>query len=168
MVAALAEAKVPAELIVKERGRASLADNQRRSESDGRLVRQAIGRQVVRGARVARFPLGTRRPCAGGGIHHQLPTPLMADAKPSSPAHRLARPVSRLHRGGHVPRELRGRLRRHAPIVLTHRNTFCSYADTIMPSFFFAVGFAFSAHVRPPRAKRPAWRRPICTSSADC
>ena len=29
------------------------------------------------------------------------------------------------------------------PIVLTHRNTFCSYADTIMPSFFFAVGFAF-------------------------
>jgi len=29
------------------------------------------------------------------------------------------------------------------PIVLTHRNTFCSYADTIMPAFFFAVGFAF-------------------------
>jgi hypothetical protein len=30
-----------------------------------------------------------------------------------------------------------------APIVLKHHNTFCSYADTIMPQFFFAVGFAF-------------------------
>lgn len=29
------------------------------------------------------------------------------------------------------------------PLVLTHRNTYCSYADTIMPQFFFAVGFAF-------------------------
>jgi hypothetical protein len=29
------------------------------------------------------------------------------------------------------------------PVVLTHQNTFCSYADTIMPQFFFAVGFAF-------------------------
>jgi predicted acyltransferase len=29
------------------------------------------------------------------------------------------------------------------PIILTHKNTFCSYADTIMPQFFFAVGFAF-------------------------
>ncbi len=29
------------------------------------------------------------------------------------------------------------------PIVLTHTNAFCSYADTIMPQFFFAVGFAF-------------------------
>lgn len=29
------------------------------------------------------------------------------------------------------------------PILLTHRNNFCSYADTIMPQFFFAVGFAF-------------------------
>ena len=27
--------------------------------------------------------------------------------------------------------------------VLRHHNTFCSYADTIMPQFFFAVGFAF-------------------------
>ena len=26
---------------------------------------------------------------------------------------------------------------------LRHYNTFCSYADTIMPQFFFAVGFAF-------------------------
>jgi hypothetical protein len=29
------------------------------------------------------------------------------------------------------------------PIILTHKNTFCSYADTIMPQFFFAVGFSF-------------------------
>ncbi|MCX7426800.1 MAG: acyltransferase family protein, partial [Planctomycetia bacterium] len=27
--------------------------------------------------------------------------------------------------------------------LLRHHNTFCSYADTIMPQFFFAVGFAF-------------------------
>jgi predicted acyltransferase len=27
--------------------------------------------------------------------------------------------------------------------VLRHHNTFCSYADTIMPQFLFAVGFAF-------------------------
>ena len=29
------------------------------------------------------------------------------------------------------------------PDVLKHHNTYCSYADTIMPQFFFAVGFAF-------------------------
>ena len=29
------------------------------------------------------------------------------------------------------------------PAVLKHHNTYCSYADTIMPQFFFAVGFAF-------------------------
>jgi predicted acyltransferase len=29
------------------------------------------------------------------------------------------------------------------PAVFKHHNTFCSYADTIMPQFFFAVGFAF-------------------------
>jgi hypothetical protein len=29
------------------------------------------------------------------------------------------------------------------PAVLGHHNTYCSYADTIMPQFFFAVGFAF-------------------------
>ncbi|HEX3725922.1 MAG TPA: heparan-alpha-glucosaminide N-acetyltransferase domain-containing protein [Pirellulales bacterium] len=29
------------------------------------------------------------------------------------------------------------------PLVLKHHNNFCSYADTIMPQFFFAVGFAF-------------------------
>jgi predicted acyltransferase len=27
--------------------------------------------------------------------------------------------------------------------LLKHRNTYCSYADTIMPQFFFAVGFAY-------------------------
>jgi predicted acyltransferase len=27
--------------------------------------------------------------------------------------------------------------------LLRHHNTYCSYADTIMPQFFFAVGFAF-------------------------
>ena len=29
------------------------------------------------------------------------------------------------------------------PAVLKHHNTYCSYADTIMPHFLFAVGFAF-------------------------
>lgn len=29
------------------------------------------------------------------------------------------------------------------PLVLRHSNTYCSYADTIMPQFFFAVGFAY-------------------------
>jgi predicted acyltransferase len=29
------------------------------------------------------------------------------------------------------------------PILLKHSNTYFSYADTIMPQFFFAVGFAF-------------------------
>jgi hypothetical protein len=29
------------------------------------------------------------------------------------------------------------------PILLTHTNDYCSYADTIMPQFCFAVGFAF-------------------------
>jgi predicted acyltransferase len=29
------------------------------------------------------------------------------------------------------------------PAVLQHHNTYCSYADTIMPQFFFAVGFAY-------------------------
>ena len=29
------------------------------------------------------------------------------------------------------------------PVILTHKNNFCSYADTIMPQFFFAVGFPF-------------------------
>ena len=29
------------------------------------------------------------------------------------------------------------------PVALKHHNTYCSYADTIMPHFLFAVGFAF-------------------------
>ncbi len=29
------------------------------------------------------------------------------------------------------------------PSILAHHNTYCSYSDTIMPQFFFAVGFAF-------------------------
>jgi predicted acyltransferase len=29
------------------------------------------------------------------------------------------------------------------PAVFKHHHTYCSYADTIMPQFFFAVGFAF-------------------------
>lgn len=29
------------------------------------------------------------------------------------------------------------------PLILKHENNYCSYADTIMPHFFFAVGFAF-------------------------
>src|SRR5262245_12716281 len=29
------------------------------------------------------------------------------------------------------------------PAICRHHNTYCSYADTIMPQFFFAVGFAY-------------------------
>ena len=29
------------------------------------------------------------------------------------------------------------------PAILKHHNTYCSYADTIMPQFFFAVGYAY-------------------------
>src|SRR5262249_47004730 len=29
------------------------------------------------------------------------------------------------------------------PAVFKHHNTYCSYADTIMPQFFFPVGFAY-------------------------
>jgi predicted acyltransferase len=29
------------------------------------------------------------------------------------------------------------------PALLRHHNSYCSYADTIMPQFFFAVGFAY-------------------------
>lgn len=36
--------------------------------------------------------------------------------------------------------------------LLKHHSTFCSYADTIMPQFFFAVGFALRL-VNPPRWK---------------
>ncbi len=33
-------------------------------------------------------------------------------------------------------------VKQHLPL-LSHHNTYCSYADTIMPQFFFAVGFSF-------------------------
>ena len=29
------------------------------------------------------------------------------------------------------------------PAIFKHHNSYCSYADTIMPQFFFAVGFAY-------------------------
>ena len=29
------------------------------------------------------------------------------------------------------------------PAILKHHNTYCSYADTIMPQFLFAAGFAY-------------------------
>src|SRR3954451_6456225 len=32
---------------------------------------------------------------------------------------------------------------RAVPAALKHHNTYCSYADTIMPQFFLAVGFAY-------------------------
>ena len=35
-----------------------------------------------------------------------------------------------------------GDIPKHIHPVLRHHNTYCSYADTIMPQFFFAVGFA--------------------------
>jgi predicted acyltransferase len=34
------------------------------------------------------------------------------------------------------------------PALFKHHNTYCSYADTIMPQFFFAVGFAFRMTLR--------------------
>ena len=33
------------------------------------------------------------------------------------------------------------------PAVFKHHNTYCSYADTIMPQFFFAVGLAYRLDV---------------------
>src|SRR5438132_12769365 len=34
------------------------------------------------------------------------------------------------------------------PDIFKHHNTYCSYADTIMPHFFFAVGFAYRLTLR--------------------
>jgi len=43
--------------------------------------------------------------------------------------------------------------------VLKHHNTYCSYADTIMPQFFFAVGFALRlVMLRRPDYGRAVWR----------
>ena len=40
--------------------------------------------------------------------------------------------------------------------VLKHHNTYCSYADTIMPQFFFAVGFAYRLTFRLRREREGA------------
>ena len=52
------------------------------------------------------------------------------------------------------------------PALLRHHNTYCSYADTIMPQFFFAVGFALRLVLlrnagrdgRGTALRRAAWR----------
>jgi len=43
------------------------------------------------------------------------------------------------------------------PPILKHHNTYCSYADTIMPQFFFAVGFA----LRLVLVRRPSYRKAV-------
>ena len=43
--------------------------------------------------------------------------------------------------------------------VFKHHNTYCSYADTIMPQFFFAVGFAMRlVMLRQPDYAKAIWR----------
>ena len=48
------------------------------------------------------------------------------------------------------------------PPVLLHHHTYCSYADTIMPQFLFAVGFAmrlsFGRHVQAEGLVAGYWR----------
>ena len=43
------------------------------------------------------------------------------------------------------------------PAILKHHNTYCSYADTIMPQFFFAVGFAYRLTFLRRRESSGAW-----------
>ena len=43
------------------------------------------------------------------------------------------------------------------PAILKHHNTYCSYADTIMPQFFFAVGFAYRLTFLRRLAQAGAW-----------
>jgi len=43
------------------------------------------------------------------------------------------------------------------PAVLKHHNTYCSYADTIMPQFFFVVGFAYRLTFLRRLAEAGAW-----------
>ena len=43
--------------------------------------------------------------------------------------------------------------------LLKHHNTFCSYADTIMPQFFFAVGFAYRLTIVRARSKTACSQR---------
>ncbi|NUQ63852.1 MAG: hypothetical protein HUU20_15350 [Pirellulales bacterium] len=48
------------------------------------------------------------------------------------------------------------------PAILKHHNTYCSYADTVMPQFFFAAGFAYRlTYVRrsASMARRPLYLR---------
>ncbi len=46
------------------------------------------------------------------------------------------------------------------PAILRHHNTYCSYADTIMPQFFLAVGFAYRlTYVR--RVEKSGWRSAV-------
>jgi predicted acyltransferase len=41
--------------------------------------------------------------------------------------------------------------------VLKHHNTYCSYADTIMPGFFFCVGFAYRLTLLRRREREGTW-----------
>ncbi len=43
------------------------------------------------------------------------------------------------------------------PAIFKHLNTYCSYADTIMPHFFFAVGFAYRMTLLRRLEKDGAW-----------
>ena len=63
--------------------------------------------------------------------------------RPASPPDRLARPVPRLHRRRACSWSTSSAAITVVPAILKHHNTYCSYADTIMPQFFFAVGFAY-------------------------
>ena len=47
------------------------------------------------------------------------------------------------------------------PAVFKHHNTYCSYADTIMPQFFFAVGFAYRLTFLAPARQRRLSCRPL-------
>ena len=41
--------------------------------------------------------------------------------------------------------------------ILKHHNTYCSYADTIMPQFFFAVGYSYRLALLRRRDQVGAW-----------
>jgi predicted acyltransferase len=54
------------------------------------------------------------------------------------------------------------------PAVLKHHNTYCSYADTIIPQFFFAVGFAYRlTFLKRLRSVAPAPRPPPLSGAAS-
>jgi predicted acyltransferase len=53
-----------------------------------------------------------------------------------------------------------------APFVLKHHSSYCSYADTIMGNFLFAVGFAFRLSFGR-RAIQQGLAKPTGTSSSD-